>query len=70
MSTAELLADTITVCAQIDRRLGNRPGTAWRGLWFWLWPPPQHPDPDVLRNLHTDAVEFLHTINHPKETPP
>ena len=56
---AEVLADAITgICAEIDRRLHNRPGTAERGLWFWLWPP-ERPEPDVVARLHADAVEFL-----------
>lgn len=70
-SAAEVLAREIAdVCLQIDRRLGNRRGTAERGVWFWLWPPDPLPGLDVLTNLHADAVEFLHNIvRTPKETP-
>lgn len=58
-SPAELLAaDIREMCQQIDRRLGNRPGTAERGLWFWLWPP-ERPEPDVVARMHSDAAEFL-----------
>ncbi len=66
---AAVLADEIrAVCDQIDRRLDNRPGTAERGLYFWLWPPADL-DADVLANLHADAVRFLHTITTDKRTP-
>ena len=54
-----LVEDIAAICAQIDRRLGNRRGTAERGVWFWYWPP--HPDigAEVLTALHRDAVAFL-----------
>ena len=71
-SEAELLAGEISdICQQIDRRLGNRPGTAARGTYFWLWPPDPLPDVSVLIRLHVDSVKFLHTlITAPsKETP-
>ena len=62
-SEAELLAaDIRNICQQIDRRLGNRPGTAARGTYFWLWPPDPLPDVSVLTRLHADAVKFLHTL--------
>lgn len=66
MSTVrQSLCQQITkTCARIDRRLGNRPGTAEKGLWFWLWPPHPDTDTDVLINLHADAVDFLHNITH------
>jgi len=55
---------------QIDRRLGNRPGTAERGIYFWLWPPDSLNDLGVLARLHADAIEFLHDLTTtPKETP-
>lgn len=58
---AERLAVRIAeVCAEIDTRLGNPPGTAERGCYFWYGPPPC-PDlgPDVLTALHRDAVTML-----------
>lgn len=69
-SADEVLAREIAdVCVQIDRRLGNRTGTAEKGVWFWLWPPDSLPDLDVLTALHRDAVTFLHNlIRTPKET--
>ena len=66
---AELLADEIrAVCHQIDRRLDNRPGTAERGIYFWLWPPADL-DADVLAKLHADAVAFLHAHTTETRTP-
>ncbi len=57
-----------TVCAQIDQRLGNRRGTAERGLWFWLWPPHPNTSTEVLNRLHADAVGFLNDLtNTPKD---
>lgn len=67
---AEILTDEIrAVCHQIDRRLDNRPGTAERGLYFWLWPPADL-DADVLTRLHADAIEFLHNITTTEGTAP
>ena len=54
---------------QIDRRLGNRPGTAERGLWFWLWPPHPETSIDVLTRLRADAQKYLHDLTSTKETP-
>ena len=62
-TTAKVLRQEIAeVCVRIDRRLGNRRGTAERGLWFWLWPP--HPDTsrDVLDRMYADALTFLTAI--------
>lgn len=57
-----LIEDIACVCAQIDRRLGNRAGTAERGTWFWYYPPNPAVSLDVLARLHLDAVRFLHAI--------
>lgn len=57
-----LTAETLAVCAQIDRRLGNQPGTAARGCWFWHWPPEPHQSVELLAALHADAVAFLYGI--------
>ena len=45
------------LAAQIDRRLGNPPGTAERAIYFWFWP--RVDDLDVLTALHADAARFL-----------
>lgn len=67
---AEVLGEEITaVCAQIDRRLGNRPGTAERGLYFWLWPPADLAV-DVLVRLHADGIKFLHNLTTTERTTP
>lgn len=50
------------VCAQIDLRLGNPPGTAARGIYFWFWPPGSVTSPTVLTRLHADAVVLLFDI--------
>ncbi|HOB50963.1 MAG TPA: hypothetical protein PKK01_16880 [Mycobacterium sp.] len=70
-TAAEVLADEISaICEQIDRRLGNPPGTAEAGLYFWLWPPGDL-DADVLTALHADAVTFLLDLTtNPKGTAP
>jgi len=47
---------------QIDRRLGNRPGTAERGIYFWHWPPDAVVSVDVLTRLRRDAAQFLHDL--------
>ena len=65
-----LRADITAVCLQIDRRLGNPPGTAERGTYFWLWPPEDVSSLDVLTRLHTDAVTFLHTLITDHTEPP
>lgn len=57
-----LAADITTICAQIDRRLGNPAGTAERGTYFWYWPPTPDLGVEVLTNLHADAVAMLHRI--------
>ena len=55
---SEILRAEITeLAAQIDRRLGNPPGTAERAIYFWFWP--RVDDLDVLTRLHADAVGFL-----------
>ncbi|MCB1290350.1 hypothetical protein [Mycolicibacterium sp.] len=55
---SEILRAEITeLAAQIDRRLGNPPGTAERGIYFWYWP--RVDDLDVLTALHADAARFL-----------
>lgn len=59
----EALADEITaVCIQIDQHLGNRRGTAERGLYFWLYPRGARLACEVLSALHADALAFLHTL--------
>lgn len=57
-----LREDITAICNQIDVRLGNRPGTAERGLYFWLWPPGPNTDANVLTDLHSDAVVTLAAI--------
>ena len=52
-----LRAEITELAAQIDRRLGNPPGTAERGIYFWYWP--RVDDLDVLTALHADAARFL-----------
>ena len=55
---SEILRAEITeLAAQIDRRLGNPPGTAERAIYFWFWP--RVDDLDVLTALHADAARFL-----------
>jgi hypothetical protein len=59
-SPAEILRDEITaICSQMDRRLGNRAGTAEKAVYFWYWPPGDVSSVGVLTNLHADAVRFL-----------
>ena len=68
---AETLVDQIrAICDQIDRRLDNRPGTAERGVWFWLWPPDPAVSIEVLTRLRADAIEFLHNITTTEGTAP
>jgi len=50
-------AEITELAAQIDRRLGNPPGTAERAIYFWFWP--RVDDLDVLTALHADAARFL-----------
>jgi hypothetical protein len=35
------------------------PGTALRGIYFWLWPPSPTTTIEVLRNLYADACRWL-----------
>lgn len=57
-SDAEVLADEIAeLAAQIDRRLGNPPGTAERGCYFHYWPLDDELPCEVLSALHADAAE-------------
>ena len=66
---AEILRAEITaLCAQVDLRLGNPPGTAERGIYFWHWPPDSVTDPAVLARLHADAVALLFDTVHPTTT--
>lgn len=59
----EALADEIAeLCTQIDRRLGNRRGTAERGIYFWLYPRGARLACEVLAALHADALAYLHDI--------
>lgn len=68
-SAAEILAaDIQEICAQIDRRLGNPPGTAARGCYWHLWPPGGH-STDVLTALHRDALRFLLDLTQPERNP-
>jgi hypothetical protein len=57
-----LRAEIFDLGQQIDRRLGNRPGTAEKAVYFWHWPPNPNTGVDVLTRLHADAVEFLHGL--------
>lgn len=60
------LRDRITeVCAEIDTRLGNRPGTAERGCFFWYWPPEPSIGVEVLVALYRDAVAMLRSVEKP-----
>ena len=52
-----LRRDISELARQIDTRLGNPPGTAERGIYFWFWP--RVDDLGVLVALHADAVNFL-----------
>lgn len=67
---AEVLAGEIrALCDQIDRRLGNPPGTAENGIYFWLGPPGWQ-SAAVLAALHRDALSFLlHLITDERNTP-
>lgn len=57
---AQVLCEQIhEIGLQIDRRLGNRAGTAEKGVWFWYWPPHPGVGVEVLTALRRDAVEFL-----------
>jgi hypothetical protein len=59
-SPAEILRDEITaICSQMDRRLGNRAGTAEKAVYFYWWPPSESTSVEVLTRLHADAVRFL-----------
>jgi len=60
-----LRVDIAAICAQIDMRLGNPPGTAERGTYFWHWPPHDGMDLEVLARLHADAAALLFTITNP-----
>lgn len=67
---AEVLRQEISVlCEQIDRRHGNRPGTAERAVYFWWWPPDAVSSVDVLAQLHADAARFLLDAIHPEGEP-
>jgi hypothetical protein len=66
---ALLTAEIAGICQQIDRRLGNPPGTAEGGLYFWLAPPGGQ-SAEVLTRLHADAAEFLHNLTHPTKGTP
>jgi len=70
-TAAEVLADEISaICEQIDRRLGNPPGTAENGIYFWLGPPGWQ-SAEVLATLHRDALAFLLDLTtNPKGTAP
>ncbi len=57
---AAVLRQEITaICQQIDRRYGNRAGTAEKAVYFYWWPPSESTSVEVLTNLHRDAVSFL-----------
>lgn len=63
MNLRRVLVDGIAqACAEIDARLGNRPGTAERGCYFWYWPPDPNLGIDVLVALYRDALTFRDTI--------
>lgn len=47
------------ISAEVDKRLGNKPGTCHRAVYFWLWPPQDNTSIPVLENLRTDAVVWL-----------
>jgi hypothetical protein len=70
-TAAQALRQEITdICVQIDHRLGNRAGTAERGVYFWHWPPDAVVSIDVLTRLRADAIKYLQNLtNSPKETP-
>ena len=62
-TAAEVLSDEISeLAAQIDRRLANRPGTAERAIYFWLYPLDDELPCEVLSALHSDAVAYLHDL--------
>lgn len=68
---ADLLRQDIAeVCNQIDRRLGNPPSTAKRGVYFWLWPPESVESLDVLTNLHPRRRRFPARRHHPEGNQP
>lgn len=67
--TETLFGEIAEICAQIDRRLHNRPGTAEKGLYFWLWPPGPYTDAEVLDVLRADAATFLDGITAGGGTP-
>jgi hypothetical protein len=69
-TAAELLtAEIAELAAQIDRRLGNPPGTAENGIYFWLGPPGWQ-SAEVLAALHRDALTFLLDLaTNPKGLP-
>ncbi|MDQ1308231.1 MAG: hypothetical protein QG671_4065 [Actinomycetota bacterium] len=68
---AEVLAEEISaICEQIDRRLGNPPGTAERGCYFHLWPLDVELACEVLSTLHADATAYLHTLTQSRGTTP
>ncbi len=56
---AVLRKEIAAICQQIDRRYGNRAGTAEKAVYFWYWPPGDVSSVEVLTNLHRDAVSFL-----------
>lgn len=67
-TAAQALRTEITdICVQIDHRLGNRAGTAERGIYFWY--SESLADIDVLIRLRADALNHLHNLtDSPKET--
>ena len=70
MNLRRLLVDGIAqACAEIDARLGNRPGTAERGCYFWYWPPHPAQTVETLAALHADAVAFLHKLTNREDLP-
>lgn len=67
------LADTLKVeiaalCKQIDARTGAPPGSALRGIYFWLWPATDNHSVEVLTSLHADAVRVLAALTTGPDT--
>jgi hypothetical protein len=56
---AELVGKIANVCNELDRRYGNDPGRAERGLYSFYWPPSASTGIDVLCRLLDDARAFL-----------
>jgi hypothetical protein len=57
----KLRADIRHVCLAADSLRGNPPGSAERGIYYWLWDPDLSylTDISVLLRLRLDAVRFL-----------